>query len=325
MKGWRLWGTIFLAMVLASGARSYAQPAVSLSHIDDPGFSMVFYALNEGKIKSDRVKLTLYPMAVPALIQVMGTKQTDITQTSAIAYAKAVKRGLDAKIIALGAVPRDDGYGIFVRSDSGITKVADLKGKRLGVHSLGAANVVHAKVVLAKAHKLNMALVGGDINAVEAPPLQLVTMLEQGKLESIYAFGIGFYQSAKRKELRLLLNAGAEYQKAFGENPPVAAYVAFTDRIKQKPEAMKETQRLIFESAKYYVQNADAVSKAVAAKSRLDPEYLRWWGVKAQEDPNSLEERLVNALAQFFKLSNEIGELEYMPNVREMLWKGYWE
>src|SRR3972149_5789940 len=134
MKRLRLCGGIFLVLVLAYGARSYGQPAVSLSHIDDPGFSMVFYGLNEGKIKSDRVKLTLYPMAVPALIQVMGTKQTDITQTSAIAYAKAVKRGLDAKIIALGAVPRDDGYGIFVRADSGISKVADLKGKRLGVH-----------------------------------------------------------------------------------------------------------------------------------------------------------------------------------------------
>lgn len=268
---------------LSPGAR--AQTVLKVVHIDDPGVAAVFYAAKEGIVRSDKIKLEVSSVPLPALIQAMQTKQFDIIQTSVIAYAKGVKRGLKARIIAVGAVPRNDGYGIFVRRDSPIKGVADLRGKNWGVLSLGASNVVHTRIVLNQKYNINTAPLGGDLRPIEAPPLQLLTLLEKGNIDAMFAFGIGFYSAARHKDFRLLINSGAEYGQAFGPNPPMAALVAFTDRIEQNPEAMREAQRLLYDSAKYYIDHREEVNRAVASKYRVSLDYLNWWASKGQIDP----------------------------------------
>lgn len=317
---------VLVAFFLAAPTpRGWAQQEVSIAHLDDPTYDLIFYPLKEGIIKSDRVKLKFNAVPVPALIQILATKENDIVGTASIAYPKAVKRGLDAKIMAIGTLPKYEGYGIFVRKDSPITKVADLKGKRLAVHSLGAGNVVQLKIVLHEKHRLNTAGVGGDLNLVEVPPLQIAALLDGGKVDAGFGFLIGFYQMVRHPNFRLLVKNAEEYGQTFGSMAPVEAYIVFSDRIKAKPEALREVQRLMYESTKYYRANFDTIAKATATKYRLDEAYLRWWFDKGSEVPLTLEDNLVDALDRFYQLAYKIGELDHMPNTREMIWKGYWE
>lgn len=316
---------LFFTIVVSLASLAVAQPVVKLAIIDDPGRAAVFYAASEGIVKSDKIKLEILSMSIPGVIQALQTKQTDIVDTSVIAYVKGVKRGLRAKIVAVSAVPRADGYGIFVKKESPIKTPADLRGKSWGVLSLGASNVVHTRIVLEEKYNIKTAPVGGDLKPVEAPPLQLLTLLEKGSVDAIFAFGIGFYQSERHKDFRLLINSGAEYERAFGENPPVAAFVAFTDRIEQNPEAIKEAQRLMYESGRYYIDHQEAVSRAMASKYRIALDYLYWWGTRGQFDPNSLEPKYLKSLQQFLQLAFKIGDLDYSPNIDDLVWKGYWE
>ncbi len=317
--------SLFTLIVFGLASMPGAQTVIKVAHINDPGVAAVFYAIKEGIVKSDKVKLELQAMSIPGVIQALQTKQTDIVQTSVIAFSKGVKRGLKAKIIAVGAIPQTDGYGIFVKSDSPIKKVADLRGKSWGVLALGASNVVHTRIVLEEKYNLRTGPVGGDLKPIQAPPLQLLALLERGNIDATFAFGVGFYRALRNKGFRLLVNAAAEYQGSFGSNPPVAVLVAFTDRIEKNPAAMKEAQRLLFESAKYYLDHRGEVSKAMASKYRANLDYLRWWGTKGQFDPHTLEPKYVKALDKFLQLAHKIGELNYSPNINDLIWKGYWQ
>ena len=317
---------VLVAFFLAAPApRGWAQPEVSIVHLDDPTYELIFYPIKEGIVKSDRVKLKFVAMSVAAQLGVLGTKQYDMVGTASVSVPRLIKRGLEAKIAVLGTLPRYEGYGIFVRKDSPITKVSDLKGKRLAVHALGAGNVVQMKIVLNEKHKLNTARVGGDLELVEVPPLQIAALLDGGRIDAGFGFLIGFYQMNRNANLRLLVKNAEEYGETFGSMAPVEAYIVFSDRLKTKPEAIREAQRLMYESTKYYRANFDAIARATAAKYRLDEAYLRWWFDKGSEVPLTLEDKLVDALDRFYQLAYKIGELDYSPNTREMIWKGYWE
>lgn len=322
---------IFIATVLMALAfiswpgKGLAQPEIKIAHLDDAGYEVMFYALKQGIIKSPKVKLKFQALPVPGLIQAMSSKQFDLIGTASIAVPKAVKRGLKVKIVSLGSITKEESYGIFVKKASDIKSVKDLKGRKLGIHSLGAANVVQMKIVLQKKFGLNTSRVGGDLNFVEAPPLMLATLLARGGVDAIFGFGVGFYKASRHPDFRLLIKTAEEYKKLTGMLTPVEAYIAFEDSIARNPEAIREVQRLFFESKKYYTAHGLEIVKEVAAKQKQDYNYLKWWFEKGWGSPFSLEKKWVDALDRYYQLAYEIGDLSYRPNTEKLIWKGYWE
>lgn len=321
---------IFMSLILFAltfiliPSTGFAAPEIKIAHIDDAGFEILFYALKQGIITSPKVKVKFYPMAIPALIQAMSSKQYDIIGTAAIVVPKAVERGLKAKIVALSSGTKEDGFGIFVKSNSDIKSVNDLKGKKLGVPSLSAGNVIQMKIVLQKIFGLNAARLGGDLSFVEVPPLQSVALLDRGGIDASFGFLISFYKLARHPDFRLLVKTAEEYKKAFGKLAPVEAYIAFEDSIAKNPEAIKEVQRLFFESRKYFTANGDRLVKEVAVNKKQDYEYLKWWFESGGYYPLSLEEEWVEALDRFYQLAYEIGDLRARPDTRKLIWNGYW-
>lgn len=321
---------IFMAAVLMALAfiswpgKGSAQTEVNIAHLDDAGYEVMFYALKQGIIKSPKVRLKFHALSIPSLIQAMASKQHDLIGTASIAVPKAVKRGLKAKIVCLGSTTKEGSYGIFVKKASDIKSVIELKGRKLGVHSLGAANVVQMKIVLQKKFGLNTSRVGGDLNFVEAPPLQLATLLARGGVDAIFGFGVGFYKASRHPDFHLLVKTAAEYKKAFGTLNPVEAYIAFEDFIARNPEAIREVQRLFFESKKYYTAHGDEIVKEVATKQKQDYNYLKWWFEEGWGSPFSLEKKWVDALDRYYQLAYEIGDLSYRPDTEKLIWKGYW-
>lgn len=101
-----------------------------------------------------------------------------------VALEKGIKlRGVVGYLGASFSKPYHDGnVGIVARSDSGITKAADLKGKKLGV-TFGSTVDVYMRAYLKKA---GIAL--GDINRVNVRPPSLVSILDSGGVDAIVAW-----------------------------------------------------------------------------------------------------------------------------------------
>ena len=133
------------------------------------GLRIFTWAMRNGKIPSDRITVEATPLAIPQLIQATGARQYDVIQTAVIAIPPAHARGLQTRIMAaaLQASPRGEGAGIWVKADSPIRTVADLRGKTVGSYGLRSTGYTIVRFALKYAHGLNVALEGGDFRQVE--------------------------------------------------------------------------------------------------------------------------------------------------------------
>ena len=86
MKSWII-GGLLAASVLASPAA--AQTTVTFGYLADPSHEAVMWALRNGKVKSDTVKIEATPLDISALIQATAARTYDVVQTAAVAVPRA--------------------------------------------------------------------------------------------------------------------------------------------------------------------------------------------------------------------------------------------
>ena len=83
-------------------ARRSAQTTVTFGYLADPSHEAVMWALRNGKVKSDTVKIEATPLDISALIQATAARTYDVVQTAAVAVPRARERGLDLRIVGTG-------------------------------------------------------------------------------------------------------------------------------------------------------------------------------------------------------------------------------
>src|SRR5262245_28947449 len=148
-----------------------AQTTMKLGYLADPSHEAIMWALRNSKVRSDKIKIEATPLDISALIQATAARTYDVIQTAAMALPRAREKGLDLRIIGTGLRyhKSGEGAGIWVNKGSPIKSVADLKGKKMGVYSIGSAGLTLIRIALADVHGLNVSAKGGDIELVEMP------------------------------------------------------------------------------------------------------------------------------------------------------------
>ena len=107
-------------------------------------------AMKMGWYKAAGIDVELVPLAgSSACTQAVATKEVAFALPSVEPLAIAVRQGVKAKIYYTAY--QGNIYGIAVPADSPVQKIADLKGKTIGVISMGSAGVPVAKALVATA------------------------------------------------------------------------------------------------------------------------------------------------------------------------------
>jgi len=107
-------------------------------------------ALKMGWYKAAGLDVELVPLAgSSACTQAVATKEVPFALPSVEPLAIAIKQGVKAKIYYTAY--QGNIYGIAVPAESPVQKIADLKGKTIGVISMGSAGVPVAKALVATA------------------------------------------------------------------------------------------------------------------------------------------------------------------------------
>jgi len=124
-----------------------------------------------------------------------------------------------------------DDYTV-VRADSGISKVADLKGKVFGVNAIGGT-VDQGVRIIAKKNGLDPER---DLTIVEARPPALAPMVRDNKIQAATLFQPFFEEAMAKGDLKILYKTSDIYGV-----PTDYVFMAFDDKfLKANPKAVRD-------------------------------------------------------------------------------------
>jgi NitT/TauT family transport system substrate-binding protein len=320
MKTWMI-GALTAAALLTTPAG--AQTTVSFGYLADPSHEAVMWALRNGKVKSDTVRIEATPLDISALIQATAARTYDIVQTAAVAVPRARERGLDLRIAGIGLRyhASGEGAGIWVAKGSPIKSIGELKGKKLGVYSLGSAGITLIRIALADVHGLNVAVRGGDVEFVEMPAPALPAALASGRIDAATLIHAQAFKAQQTGEFTAITQTAGDLTQKFGVRMVSAVLAGYGEKLDAKPEIYREFLRVLHASADYAVKNPDEVFPAVGKDTDTDPEFFKAWFSRFSGFPVLLTHGDLKAIDLLWKRSIELDILKAAPPVIETVWK----
>lgn len=310
------------AMLLQPAASASAKETVTFGYLADPSHEAVLWPLRNGKIRSDTIGVTATPLQIPALIQATAARTYDVIETAAMAIPPARARGLDLLIMGAGLRYHKSGEGaaIWVKKDSPIKSVADLKGKSLAVYSLGSAGVTLVRIALHDVYGLNVSLKDGDLSFVEMPAPAMPAALATGKVDAATLIHAQAFKAMQNGEFRPIAQTAQDLLSQFKVRMVSAVIAGYGDKLRAKPEIYREFQRVLRASMDYAQDHPDEVFTAVGKDFNIDPEFFKVWFSRFSEFPVVLSDQDVKAIDLLWEKAKALDMLKAYPPINEAIW-----
>lgn len=261
-------------LAACSGGSNDAAPTsedcgtMTLAVVDDDTHRVGTWALVNDKVTSDIIdKVEVSFLQIPALIGATGSDQYQIVQTAVNAVPRAAAAGLDIKIVMLGDAHTGGGQRTWVRDDSSIDSVSDLKGKTVGTLGLGSTGYLFAAKTFQDVYGVDPAQENGDIKWVELDPATLLNAVRKGDVDAAVMGLVADWEAMNDPDLRLLGDMPAEYKELTGEWPVGSAYVVQSSLVDEAPKCIDAFQDLYEQSAAYANENVDEIGAEVAEET----------------------------------------------------------
>jgi len=203
-------------------------------------------------------ELTVYRSGAETF-EAMAAGAADIHLNSAALVAAGRKKGVNSKAVA-GAALGYYGWYLMVRSDSAVTKVADLEGRKVGITATGSGSDILARWTMTdrKLHFTTVALGGSG----------LVPNLLSGNVDAVVLYSPLSFQVMQQKQARSLLDFGAEV-------PPqlTGLWIATDAFIKDKPELVQKTLNALYGGLAFLKApaNREVAIKTIAEIDEIPP------------------------------------------------------
>jgi NitT/TauT family transport system substrate-binding protein len=311
-----------VALALAA-APADAKDKVTYAYLLDPAVDAVMYGIKTGKVTSDKIEIDSKSLAIPALIQATAAKTYDVVMTAVIGIPRANSQGLKLTILSTALRNHRSGEGadIWVKADSPIKTVQDLKDKTIGVYALNSTGITWVRLALWRNYGMNVSYKDGDSKWVEMPAPALPGALLSGKIDAATLIHSQAYKAAASGEFRSLAHTAADNFKHYGVQAVAAVNVGYPEKIAERPEAYKEFDRMLKASVDYALKNLDEVSAAVGKEKNIDPAFFKAWFTRYSEFPAVVSDADLRAIEVNWKESKELGLIKEYPNVEELVWK----
>ena len=288
-------------LATATATPSLAKETITYGYLLDPSLEGVLYAIKQGIVKSDKIKIEATALSIPALIRSTPAKRFDVIMNAVMAIPFAKRRGIDLVVLstALRAAKGGLGAGIWVRKDSPFKTIADLKGKSIG----------------------NYALRSTGTTWIRMPAPTLLAALESKKIEAATLIHAQAYKARQMGKYRVLAWTNRDIKKKFGVYSVAAVNVTYPEKLEARPEAFMEFNRMLRASVLYAVKNADAVGKAISKKFKISPAFFKAWLNNYSFFPGAVSAQDMKAMETVWQNAKEMGILKKVPKAADVVWK----
>lgn len=264
--------------------------------------------------KSYTLESTRY-QGTPQTITAIANNELEVASLAYSTFAIAIENaGLqDLRVISdefQDGVPGYFSQQYYVRKDSGINKVEDLKGKIVGTNGGGSAVDIAVRAML---HKHGMED-KRDYTMLEGPLPAMPAMLMEKKADLIPAV-LPFALNPKlRQEGKVLF----ELKDAMGPTQMIV-FVARQPFIDKHRAAMVDYMEDLLRVARWYLdpKNHDEVAKIASKITKVPPERFGWVFTKADcfRDPDLLPD--LDALQRNVDTTQELGFVKNKIDVKK--------
>ena len=254
---------VSMLALLCAGAPAAAQSKVRLNWGAISGvMSPIWVAQEEGLFKKYGLDVELIHIAATSkAIQSMLSGEIQFTTADALNTIQAVNAGADIVMICAGV--NRFVFSIMARGD--IKRIADLKGKKIGITRIGSST--HTAVL----YVINKAGLGPNdytlLQLGEVP--NILTTLLAGQIDA-GALSPPTNSRAKKAGLHELINLGTD-----GPEYPSTVIASTRSYVKSNPENSRRLIRALGEGLSIFKNNRQLGIRAIQKYSRLnDPEIL---------------------------------------------------
>jgi NitT/TauT family transport system substrate-binding protein len=314
------WGYKFAAaaMTLAmSFLPSNAAESIKMGAISDPGYHSALWALLNGKVKDPSIQFTVDLMPIPAMIQASMTGQYDILPNGVLAVPQQKEAGINTVIMGsmIRHIPGPNNHttDLWVKNDSPIKSIQDLKGKRIAVTSIEAQDVIFRRAVMMERYGINASALGGDVRWVEIPAPQFEAALESGQVDAVAFSNVLAYRIANSGKYRSVFQGANELKDMYGGPAVSVLLTAPKDKIDRRPEVYKVAARLLRESAEYVLAHQDEVFSDVAPKYNMTKADLQGWFTTYAGMPFAIGPTDKKVYEAAWRSGNKLGLLATVP------------
>lgn len=228
----------------------------------------LFVGKEEGLFKAEGLELETTTLAGgSAGIPALESGSLNIMYSNLVSVLQAVEQGLDLRIVGPGSLnatkPDADATRFLVLEESGITKLSDLRGKRIAVNTLRNVNDLYTVAQLDRA-----GLKQGDYTLTEMPFPDMVDALANKQIDAAHEVEPFITIMIGSGKVRDLGSAYYDIHPRFY----LAHYVALQRWLDRNGDTAKRFQRALFKSVELVNQNRDKWPDWAVQHVRLRPE-----------------------------------------------------
>ena len=277
-------------------------------------FVLSYYAARDaGIFRKHGIEVEVDARPFAGFMSALPSRQVLVGTYAGLNAIEQMSEGKDMVVIGGGLTSMQD---VWVRKDSPLKKLSDLKGKKFGVWSRGAGATKALEALAIDGFKLDL---NKDVETIEIAGPALMALLDRGEVDAMFNLSSLSIAAASQPDKYRLLFSPDDYWKQKTGAPLVwsAPTIAWKDWIDEDRQRAKNLVDALHESWQWLRQNSDkAVEKygkpagvQNAAEAMTLKKMLQAGGIFLDK----WDAKIVDAQWQFLEVAKQVGIIKAVP------------
>ena len=251
----------------------------------------------------------------------LPAKEVPCSSYAGTAAIARIAKGLDFVIVGGGLTVMQE---VFVKKDSPVQSIGDLRGKKFGTWSTGAGAFKATRAVIMDGHGIDV-LNQKDLNLVQAAAPALLALLGRGDVDSMFNISSLTVRAASQPDKYRSVFVPNEYWKKKAGQPivwsaPLVCWREWVDenrdRAKGYANATMESMRWL-RDPKNFDQAEAKFAKVTGIKNKAEAGIYRDWLQKKKIFVAKWDQETVDAQWDFLEMAKRRGVLDTVPDKKK--------
>ena len=243
----------------------------------------------------------------------LPSRQVLVATYAGLNGIEQMNEGKDLVLIGGGLTNMQD---VWVRKDSPIKKMTDLKGKKFGIWSRGAGASKSLQVLLMDAFKLDL---NKDTQLIEVAAPALTALLDRGEVDAMFNLSsLSIAAASQPDKYRRLFSPDDYWKEKTGEpllwSGPTMAWRDWVDEDRQRA---KNVVAALHESWQWLRQNSDKTiekyGKLAGVQNAAEAATLKKMLQEGRIFLERWNDKVIDAQWKFLELAKQMGIIKAVP------------